>query len=411
MKVLLSAYACEPHKGSEPEIGWRWAMELAKRGHDVCVITRANNRTAIEGELGSQPTVNNLRFFYYDLPPALRHWKKGNRGIRLYYLLWQIGAYRKAQDLHRRYGFDCVHHVTFVSMRQPSFMGLLGIPFIFGPAGGGERAPFALRRGYPLRGWFLDLLRDLANGLSRMDPLLRVTFASAHTIYATSSASQALIPRSQRHKSLVRSQLALPIQQQHIDSAQTDRGDIFKLLYVGRLVYWKGLHLGLQAMQLLLSDIPQARLTIIGSGPDEAWLKDQCRRAGIAHAVEWIGQLARPVLLDCYSSYDALLFPSLHDSGGFVVLEAMAFGLPVVCLDLGGPGVLVTSTSGRAVATANKNQQAVVHALYTALRELAENPSLQKELGAGARLRAQHFTWDTLVAQVYTPLEQSTTSC
>ena len=50
MKILLSAYACEPNKGSEPGVGWHWALELGYLGHDVWVLTRANNRPAIEAE-------------------------------------------------------------------------------------------------------------------------------------------------------------------------------------------------------------------------------------------------------------------------------------------------------------------------------------------------------------------------
>ena len=44
MKILLSAYACEPNKGSEPEVGWKWAINLVKAGHEVYVVTRLNNK-------------------------------------------------------------------------------------------------------------------------------------------------------------------------------------------------------------------------------------------------------------------------------------------------------------------------------------------------------------------------------
>ena len=51
MKILLSAYACEPNKGSEPEVGWRWATELLKFNNEVYVITRLNNKENIEKEI------------------------------------------------------------------------------------------------------------------------------------------------------------------------------------------------------------------------------------------------------------------------------------------------------------------------------------------------------------------------
>jgi len=69
MKVLMSAYACEPNKGSEPGIGWNWVLETARLGHEVWVLTRANNRANIETELAKLPPIKNLKFLYYDLPP------------------------------------------------------------------------------------------------------------------------------------------------------------------------------------------------------------------------------------------------------------------------------------------------------------------------------------------------------
>jgi len=54
-KVLVSAYACEPGKGSEPEVGWQWVHQIA-RFHEVWVITRANNRLQIEESLYKAPT-------------------------------------------------------------------------------------------------------------------------------------------------------------------------------------------------------------------------------------------------------------------------------------------------------------------------------------------------------------------
>ena len=139
-RILLSAYACEPGKGSEPEVGWLWATELADAGHEVWVITRQANRHAIEMNLGDQPRPR-LHFVFYDLPAWARRWKRGARGVHLYYALWQWGAYRVAKRLTREINFDCVHHVTFVGMRAPSFMGLLGLPFFLGPVSGGESVP------------------------------------------------------------------------------------------------------------------------------------------------------------------------------------------------------------------------------------------------------------------------------
>src|SRR5437660_12518213 len=92
LKVLISAYACEPNKGSEPEVGWQWALQMA-RFHDVTVLTRANNQPTIEPELarleGKQPLP---RFVYHDRGPSLLEFKRLFKAVTIYYLLWQRSA-------------------------------------------------------------------------------------------------------------------------------------------------------------------------------------------------------------------------------------------------------------------------------------------------------------------------------
>jgi glycosyltransferase involved in cell wall biosynthesis len=106
-------------------------------------------------------------------------------------------------------------------------------------------------------------------------------------------------------------------------------------------------------------------------------------------------------LASVYRSHHVLLFPSLHDSSGGVVLDAMSYGLPVVCFDLGGPGVLVTGNSGIAVTTAHRGRQQLVAALAEAMKALADQPDTLRALQLSALFRARELTWATAVRQVY----------
>src|SRR4051794_41120823 len=119
MQVLLSAYACEPNKGSEPAVGWNWVRELSRRGIDVTVITRANNRPSIE----AAPSLSGVRFIYVDT--VGRRLTKVPFGVYGYYVAWQLAALHAARKAEAANTFDYVHHVTFVSARLPSFMGEL----------------------------------------------------------------------------------------------------------------------------------------------------------------------------------------------------------------------------------------------------------------------------------------------
>ncbi|MEJ2199905.1 MAG: glycosyltransferase family 4 protein [Desulfuromonadaceae bacterium] len=405
MKILLSAYACEPNRGSEPGVGWNWALELAKRGHEVWVLTRANNREPIEAELAAMVPLENLHFLYFDLPEWCRRLKKFKGGIYPYYLAWQWGAYKMAHKVHRQIRFDRVHHVTFVSIRLPSFMGGLGIPFVFGPVAGGEYAPWRLRRGYPARGWILDALRDLANALVRIDPLMRRTFRRAERIFVTSEQTLDLVPN--RYRSKTRVQLAIGLDEKwlqaippSIDKKPAGK-EALRLLYVGRFLYWKGMHLGLPAFARFLEKCPAAVLTMIGQGPEEKLWRELAAKLGIAHSVRWVSWVDQAELSRYYREHDLFYFPSLHDSGGMVVLEALAHGVPVLCFDLGGPGTVVNETCALVAETKKVSENVLVADLADKLLSLWRSPELLSSLAGRAKDRAYAFNWEQLVTRIY----------
>jgi glycosyltransferase involved in cell wall biosynthesis len=396
MKLLLSAYACEPDRGSEPGVGWHWVLELARLGHDVWVLTRANNQQAIER---ASPNLPNVRFVYYDLPNWLATLKKKAPILQFYYFLWQWGAYRTARELHRQEQFDLVQHITFGVFRHPSFMGRLGIPFILGPVGGGERTPFRLRMDYGVKGHLADAARDLANVVARWNPWLHETFDAADLILVKTPHTGMALPRQYHHKVRQVIEIGVSGAAASPPSAPHDRG--IRFLFVGRFLFWKGMQYGLRALARLLRDVPSARLTMVGAGPEGRRWRRLCQTLGIAHAVEWNDWMHQSELASMYRSHHVLLFPSLHDSSGGVVLDAMSYGLPVVCFDLGGPGVLVTENSGIAVTTAGRGRQQSVAALAEAMKIMADQPDTLRAVQLGALARARELTWAMVVRQVY----------
>ncbi|HFD32217.1 MAG TPA: glycosyltransferase family 1 protein [Gammaproteobacteria bacterium] len=405
MKILLSAYACEPNAGSDKEVGWQWAIRLANLGHDVWVLVRSVHKAAIEKECDVNGKPENLHFVYYEIDWFIRNtnWFKGR--IYFYYYLWQWVAATRAKQLHKEKKFDVVHHVTWVSLRQPSFMGRLGIPFIYGPCAGGETAPFCLRVGYSLRQWVSDVVRDIANALVRFDPFMQYVFRSAESVYVTSEQSRRLI--SGRFHRKVKIHLAIGMDLVDIESLEkeSDSRDLsnndFRVLHVGRFVGWKGMHLGLAAFAKLKNAVPSARLTMVGKGGDEKTLRKIAIKLGINDAIDWVSWVDQKDLLAIYMKHDCFLFPSLHDSGGLVVLEAMRSGLPVVCLDLGGPGVIVNESCGFSVETRNCSRDDVINKLSDSMTSLANNSELRKTLSSGAINRVNEFTWEHLIKRIY----------
>ena len=397
MRVLLSAYACEPGRGSEPEVGWQRALHMTKMADEVWVLTRSNNQAVIEADPLSH--TQGLHFIYYDPPKWVLRLKKQAWFLPLYFILWQWGAYRLAARHHREKPFDSVYHVTFVSMLYGSFMGRLGIPFVIGPIAGGERAPLRLRRSMPMRGKAKELLRDLGILLQRISPLTRTAFAAADHIYVTTADSLRLISPKWRSKTTVL--LAVATNGNAVRNVDRRPPDFPRFIFAGDLLYLKGVHMAIRALALAKSAIPDATLTIAGDGLAEAWLRDLAEQCGVADKVEFAGRIPRQQLLNSYGKYTALVFPSLHDSGGMVVLESLSEGLPVICLDLGGPGIIVNGSCGIVVPTANANEAQMVTAIANAMISIgALSATESAQLSMRAIARANELSWSNLTARV-----------
>jgi len=402
LKVLLSAYACEPDKGSEPGVGWNWVRQIAPF-HEVWVITRANNREPIEKALGEHP-LPNAHFIYFDFPRWTRFWKRGQRGVHLYYYLWQLGAYFVAREWHERVGFDIGHHVTFVNYWLPSFLALLPIPYIWGPVGGGESTPRAFRSAFSLRGRIYELARDLSRWLGEHDPLVRLTARRAAlgltTTEETAKRMRALgCPRVE-----VMSEAALAEEEiEQLGKLPLRTALPFRVLSLGRLLHWKGFHLGLEPFAELQRAVPESEYWLIGDGPERKRLERLADRLGLDGKVRFWGALARARALELLAECDVLIHPSLHDSGGWVCLEAMAAGRPVICLDLGGPAFQVTDETGIKVLPLSPEQ--AVRDLAAAMLKLATDPDLRARMGKAGRQRIQDdFSCDKkgdLINQMY----------
>jgi glycosyltransferase involved in cell wall biosynthesis len=131
----------------------------------------------------------------------------------------------------------------------------------------------------------------------------------------------------------------------------------------------------------------------VGDGPERANLSTLVRRLGLTGRVHLWGSRTRPEALEMLAACHVLVHPSLHDSGGWVCLEAMAAGKPVVCLDLGGPAEQVTDRTGIKVV-ANNPEQAVSD-LALAMTLVSTNPDMRHAMGEAGRERVREvYIWE-----------------
>ncbi|AFY96786.1 glycosyltransferase family 4 protein [Chamaesiphon minutus] len=393
MKVLLSAYACEPGRGTEPGVGWNTAWEIAKY-HEVWILTRPDDgKEAIEAELQRNPNPN-LHFVYFTLPILGSLWRQGGSiAFLIHYYLWQIQAFFVARRLHAEIGFELSHHVTFVKYSVPSFLALLPIPFIFGPVGGAESAPTAFAQDFRWRGKIHEFLRGLSQWFGERDPFTQMTVRRSVLSWATTPETAERLVKMGASRVEVLSQVGLlPEEVTRMEQFPLSDCAPLRFISIGRLLHWKGFDLGLRAFAQ--ANLPkEAQYWLIGSGSEQDYLQQLVVDLGIADRVKFLAQMPRQELFLNLGTCTALVHPSLHESGGFVCLEAMAAGRPVICLNLGGPAVQVTEETGFKIPALSPTQ--VITGLAKAMSILANDPELRLSMGRAGQQRVKEFyNWE-----------------
>jgi glycosyltransferase involved in cell wall biosynthesis len=354
---------------------------------ETWVITRANNREAIEARLDTLAERDRLHFVYVDLPPWARFWKRKKRGLRLYYLLWQAAALRAARRLHRQSPFSVVWHLTFANAWLGSLAPLLGPRFVYGPVGGGiGMPPPRLLPTLGPRGIAYEFVRSGARALGRYaNPVARLAWGRAELMLVQNPETRDWLPARHREKAHVFPNVVPDV---GVPLALRPRAGGTTALFVGRLIPWKGAALAIRT----IARAPGWRLLVCGSGAEEARLRRLAVGLGLESRVSFLGELPRENVLRLMSTEaDVFLFPSLHDEAGWVVVEALLCGLPVVCLDRGGPPVLAgpAALTAPALGDANTVASALAAALANARTSLGTTTIQDRalEFSFGARVQ------------------------
>ena len=393
LRVLVSAYSCNPsssarlHPGEDIK-GWRFVEQIS-RFHDVWVITHSYNKHGVEKAL-EKSKLAGVHFIFIDLPKFLRILNKIEFAIRIYYYLWQIQAWREAKRWHRQIHFNVIHHISFGNDWMPSYMGaLLSIPFIWGPLGGGQKTPYPLLKEYSLYGKFAEKIREIAQFFGRWDFFRRRCLKKAKAILVCNKETRAKIPHKYGKK-LYWFPLNGIFPEDIVDTSEYSKKNIkFRVVTAGRLHRLKGISLGIRAFAKFHAKYPDTEFKIIGRGPEYNNIMEIIAKLHLQESVDILPWMTRHDLLKTFCSSHIFLFPSFRDGGGAVVVEAMAAGVPIICLDSGGPGFHVQPEWGIKIVPSYPER--VVDRIAIALETLYKDQILRDKMGQASLQRAKDF--------------------
>ena len=395
IKVMISAYACEPGKGSEPEVGWRVATEMA-RCCEVCVVTRSNNRAGIQAGLaihqGPKPLV-----IYYDLPYWCIWLKRHGLPVAAYYWLWQLGVRRSVRNQSLTY--DLIHHVTFNGLQLPGCWSNEASPVVLGPLGGGMVCPTGYLRlfgsarvGEMTRGFIVRRLHWL--------PWWRKLLSDATVVLAANQETASLIQPLRSEPVPVMLETSVARDAVVGSPAAKTSGPKLRFLWLGNLIPRKAAILGVEAMAQVTAVRDDIELVIAGAGPEEAALRKRVSELKMNQRVFFLGKIPKEKVNALLDNADAFLFTSVRDTSGNVVLEAMSRSLPVIAINHQGIREICDESTAILVEPGTIGE--TVEAIARAILRLSDDDKLRQQLGSSAQQRIlDRFTWDSYRKQMH----------
>lgn len=413
LRVLLVMEQCNPDLASVPLVAWH-VQEALREFVDVTLVTHERNRDAFEARqvpVEIVPESQMVRTWYRAVvdPIGRRIWPLYHTLNFPIYAEFDRRAWRLCKERLFNGAFDLVHVMTPMMPRYPSRMAAAAgrVPLVIGPVNGGIPFPPGFNKVARAEHSHLNFLRALGRMLI---PNYRRTYRSAAAVLAGSTYTL----------QMVREMFDLPAERMHlvcengvskaflVEAAarraaairfDSDPSRLLRLLFVGRLVPYKGADMLLDAISALPEALrKRTQLTIVGDGQERGRLEAMASAPPLRGRVKFTGWIPQQATAEHYSAADLFCFPSVREFGGAVVLEAMACGLPCIVADHGGIGEYVNANCG--VKLPPTDRITLVNGLRDAIEALAADPARLESLGHGARQRAAQFSWQNKAREI-----------
>lgn len=386
MNILYIAYSCGTRSGSENAIGWNIPMHSALMGNNVYIITKNTSKPDLQDYLEKHP-INNLKVLYVDEP----NYPKRLRKLLFAFCLkrWQKRAYRAAKKLCAQEPVELIHQITPVELRNIGSYGKIqNVPFVVGPIGGGQKIAKPLRGYITGKGKIVERLRLLFNGVNKLTVRLTGKLKHCDYVFYANEETKAYLPT--KGKSALCTEVGTA-QVPGYTPPKKEKAQGCTFLIAGRLEYFKGHDFVFDAMEKLPKEADFSCI-VVGAGPMRAWLEQRCRASEqLWKKVRFLGKVDYRQMGQVYEEADVLLMPSMRETTGTVILEAMAQGRPVIAQKAFGAKLLVGAQAGWLYD--GKSREQMLRQLKGFLQHCIDCPEDVAQKGRTAAQEAHRHLW------------------
>lgn len=404
LKIFISAYACEPNLGSEIGVGWHWVSEMSKY-FELWVLTRKSNKESIENWLKLNPTEHTINFLYYDLPKKLRFWKKGLRGVRTYYILWQKLTNRIVKQTMDENGIKIYHLLTYGNALWPASNYGQKQFFVWGPTSVGDVIPAAYSQHYGLKARMIEILRRLSVKTLPFNSGFNKRCKNAHLIFCKTETTLNSIPKQFRNKAIVFTDVAVETMDTSMYSnLKNNSNQTIHYFTAGRLDAWRGFDLLIEAFAIAAEKNPNIRLEILGKGSDKNRLKTVIAKLQMESFVTLSGQVSMEAYYQKMANCDVVVNPSLKEGAVTTAFDSMSFGKPLICIDTGGYSRYFNNKY--AVVIPRTSRAEVILNLTEGILQLTNNEERVLK-GEKAKEVSKQFNWKQKGELIFKEIEKS----
>lgn len=392
MNILYVAVSCDPYNGSEDKIGWNVPWEMSKT-ENVWIVTRRDLKKSIDKFLGDNEK-RKLKMVYVEMPEICNKVFKGMlQSAKL--LVWQRKAYPIVEKICRNEKIDIIHQITPIEFRAIGKYGKIeGVKFICGPLGGGEYIPSGLKK-YAFRSVLMETIRKMINVLSRRKLIKKKKIAQCDYIMFANSETKEFLLKRYKDNEILRN-----IQTEVVSEIAIDKKEIIEkkvrknkkviFLVAGRMIYRKGHRFLIDALKKIPKDL-EYECRIVGVGPELKKIQRECNESKLSEKVVFVGSIPYTKMQEQYLEADVLIMPSIRETTGSVLLEALSKGLPIITIARFGENIILDNDC--AWLYDGRDNKTFVESLTEKLIECIENCGEIENKSINAIETAKKYTW------------------
>lgn len=395
-KIFVSAYACEPGLGSEIGVGWHWVLEMSKN-FELWVLTRKSNQDNIEKWMSEQDEQYDIHFVYFDLPEALRFWKRGMHGVRTYYTLWQKLTNRIVKQVMQENDIKIYHLLTYGNALWPASSYGMKQFFIWGPTGGVDTIPAEYSKMYDRKSRLIEFVRRSVVKMLPINLGFRKRCKNANLIFCKSHHMYHTIPEKYRKNAMLFTDVA--VETGNVKKVEyTKKDDTIRYLVVGKLDAWRAFDVLIEAFEKAYNKDNRIRLEIVGEGADKSRLRKMIMERNLTDVIMMSGTVSMDGYFQKMNEADVIVNSSLKEGAVTVSFDSMALSKPLICVDTGG--YTRYFNNDYAIVLKRGRREQLVCDMAQAIVKLTDE-NLRKDMGDKAHEAGNEYTWSSKGQAIY----------